>query len=166
MEHAYIENKVNNQSMVLSAQNSGSTHEQIVYLVDDDLDDRMYGAHHLQKSDHIGEIRPVESADALFKYFKKSGIYENTSFASSPTPIIILDIHMPAMNGIEVLDRIRNHPITSDFPVILLTTDVSCEKVYDAYRFHANGYLQKPLDLCQFHKVMEQIATGEHKVYF
>jgi len=132
----------------------------VVYILDDDQDDRLFGYSVLRKSDHVTDVRPVNSADTLFQCFDDTGLYQSITFAEYHTPVILLDVHMPKVNGIEALEKIRNHPITSDFPVILLTTDHSCEKVYDAYRLQANGYLQKPFDLSQFHDVMDRVNSG------
>ena len=114
----------------------------VVYLVDDDMDDRLWGYASLNKSERVLEVRPVKSANSLFQCFKNSGIYGSDAFARAHEPVILLDLHMPQMDGIKTLENIRNHPITSDFPVILLTSDASCDKVYDACRLQANGYTE------------------------
>lgn len=121
--------------------------KKVIYLVDDDQDDRYMGARALKKYDHTLEIRATKCATSLFESLENSGLYDSLDFAEAHSPIILLDIHMPQTSGIEALERIRNHPMTSEFPVILLTSDYSPENIYDAYRLQANGYLAKPFDL-------------------
>lgn len=99
-----------------------------VYLVDDDQDDRQFGCNALAKIDSVQEVIPTKNADDLFDCLKKFGLYQDTLKTDKDTPIILLDIHMPGADGIEVLQKIRNHPITSEFYVIILTTDNSCEQ--------------------------------------
>lgn len=137
------------------------TKKSVIYLVDDDMDDRLMGQSALEKSDHTLEIRPMKCADSLFECLENMGLYDSLSFAEYHSPVILLDIHMPRTSGIEALERIRNHPMTSEFPVILLTTDCSGQNVYEAYRLEANGYLEKPFNLAQFHKVMKQVNQGK-----
>jgi CheY-like chemotaxis protein len=132
----------------------GKIRNSIVYLVDDDYDDRIYAYSLLRRSSRVTEVRPVKCAESLFKCLDNVGIYDSSVLVYNPS-IILLDIHMPGLNGIETLSQIRNHPVTSDIPVILMTSDTSCEKVYDAYRLRANGFLEKPLDLERFHNVMD-----------
>ena len=137
-----------------------------IYLVDDDHDDCKFGTICLQQSNRLATIKSVNSASELFDCFNQQGLYKDISFNDDNSPIILLDIHMPTTNGIEVLERIRNHPITSDFPVILLTSNITCETIYDAYRLQANGYLQKPFKLNDFHEIMDRIQDGSSKVEF
>lgn len=130
----------------------------IVFVVDDDRDDRFMAYSALKNSDRVAEVCPVPSADHLFKCFEALGFYDD-SFPHDYPALILLDIHMPDMDGIKALDYIRDHPITAHIPVILLTGDVSGDKVYDAYQREVNGYLHKPLMLDQFH---EEIDSGCH----
>jgi len=144
----------------------GGIKKSIVYVVDDDQDDRLLSYCSLKQSERVQEIRPVKCADSLFQCFENSGLYQSISFAEYHAPVILLDLHMPKTDGLEVLAKIRNHPITSEFPVILLTGDNSGERVYDAYQLHANGYLQKPFEIKQFHNVLDQVSKGLLKIKF
>lgn len=130
----------------------------IVFVVDDDQDDRALAYNRLKNSSRVGEVCPVPSAEALFKCFEVLGFYE-TSFPADYPALILLDIHMPDMDGIKALDYIRGHPVTAHIPVILLTSDMSGDNVYDAYQLEVNGYLHKPLDLKKFH---DEIESGCH----
>jgi len=174
----YMQNQMNAQSAVqerVSGQRDlpfhylneeGGIKKSIVYVVDDDQDDRLLSYCSLKQSERVQEVRPVKCADALFQCFENSGLYQSLSFAEYHVPVILLDLHMPKTDGLEVLAKIRHHPITSEFPVILLTGDNSGEKVYDAYQLHANGYLQKPFEIQQFHNVLNQVSKGLLKIKF
>lgn len=127
----------------------------VVYLVEDDYDDRLFAYSKLRESDRVSEVRPVKCAETLFRCFENAGIYDSSYLVYNPA-LIVLDMHMPGMNGIETLAKIRRHPITADVPVILLTSDVSHKSICDAYKLKANGYLQKPLHIEQFHEMLDQ----------
>ena len=69
--------------------------------------------------------------------------------------LIILDIHVPGSNGIEILQKLKENPMTEDIPVIVLTGDTSGRAVIDTYKSRANGFISKPLNLEQVHQVIE-----------
>ncbi len=84
------------------------------------------------------------------KGFKVQSAYSGQEFfnllAKKKPTLIILDIMMPQMDGMEVLVRLRRNPSTSSVPVILLTGKVNDEDVYRGYNFGADYYVKKPFD--------------------
>ena len=145
--------------MAAAFRRKATSQNSIVYIVDDDFDDRLFAYTMLRRSERVAEVRPVKCAESLFKCLESAGIYDSAMLGYTPS-IILLDINMPGLNGIETLERIRSHPATGEIPVILLSSDLSCERVYDAYRLHANGFLEKPLDLEKFHYVLDTGWNG------
>ena len=120
-----------------------SLKQKTIYIVDDDLDDRFFCEMHLRQSQGVKKVISFSDAVSLFEYFESIGMYFQDE-VDKEEHLVLLDLHMPAINGIEVLDYIRSHPVTADMPVMLLTSDVSPDKIYDAYKLEASGYLQKP----------------------
>jgi CheY-like chemotaxis protein len=158
-------NILNHQGVVTEAdmcdrylEQERDTMKTVAYIVDDDQDDRLFAKMMLEKSGKVHEIRPMRNADELFECLEINGLYDDMDYADENSPVIFLDLHMPKMNGIEILERIRNHPITSDFTVILLTSDQSGQKVQDAYQLQANGYLKKPLILEELNNILDKIG--------
>lgn len=85
--------------------------------------------------------------DALERLFD-----ENTN---SPQPdIILLDINLPGMSGIDVLQKIKENDKTKVIPTVMLTSSKHDEDVIKSYTYHANCYLQKPLDLTSFQNII------------
>src|SRR5512145_306877 len=79
--------------------------------------------------------------------------------ASSPRPqLILLDLRLPRVDGLEVLDRIKAEPDVRSIPVVVLTTSDADRDVSRAYDRHANSYLVKPVDFHQFRKLMEDLG--------
>ena len=125
-----------------------------VYLVEDDLDDRAFAEHQFLKSDMVEKITTFHSAEHLFQYLNAEGAFDE-DLSCNKNIIIVLDVHMPYMDGIEALGRIRMHPLTEDLPVAILTQDMSSDLALQAYKHKANAFLQKPLELSHFHDVMD-----------
>ncbi|MFP5471475.1 MAG: response regulator [Bacteroidia bacterium] len=72
--------------------------------------------------------------------------------------IILLDLKMPKVDGIEVLRAIRNDPRTKTIPVIILTTSREEKDVVDAYNLHANSYIVKPVGFDKFTESVKEIG--------
>jgi len=75
-----------------------------------------------------------------------------------PTPVVILlDLNMPKVNGLEVLEKIKSHPEFKTIPVVILTTSSESNDLQRAYQFGANSYIVKPVDFEKFLEVAEVI---------
>lgn len=78
--------------------------------------------------------------------------------AGEPCPIVILmDINMPKIGGLEVLRHLKSHPVFRTIPVVMLTTSAVSQDVETAYQHGANSYIVKPVDFDKFMVVAEQI---------
>jgi CheY-like chemotaxis protein len=71
--------------------------------------------------------------------------------------IILLDLRLPKHSGIEVLDRIKSHPVYRMIPVIVLTTSDEDRDVSAAYALGASAYIVKPVDFEKFQEVVERV---------
>nr|NQU92347.1 response regulator [Bacteroidota bacterium] len=75
-----------------------------------------------------------------------------------PEPVVILlDLNLPKVNGLEVLQAIKTHPEFKKIPVVILTTSAESSDVDSAYRLGANSYIVKPVDFEKFLEVAKQI---------
>jgi CheY-like chemotaxis protein len=78
--------------------------------------------------------------------------------AGEPLPsVILLDLKLPKVNGLDVLRRLKSHRQTSIVPVIILTTSAEDRDIQEAYRLGANSYIVKPVDFEKFVEVAAQI---------
>lgn len=78
--------------------------------------------------------------------------------AGGPLPaVILLDIKLPKIDGLEVLRRIRSHAVGSTIPVVMLTSSGEDRDIATAYRLGANSYIVKPVNFAKFMDVAEQI---------
>ena len=78
--------------------------------------------------------------------------------AGEPRPLVVLlDIKLPRVDGLEVLRLLREHPVSHDLPVVMLTSSSEDRDVQTAYRHHANSYIVKPVNFEKFMEVATQI---------
>ena len=78
--------------------------------------------------------------------------------AGEPLPrVVLLDLKLPRVNGLEVLRRLREHPLTQFLPVVVLTSSNEDRDIQAAYQLHANSYIVKPVNFDNFLEVTAQI---------
>ena len=73
--------------------------------------------------------------------------------------LILLDLKLPRMNGLEVLAEIRRHPVTKLLPVVVFTSSLEEKDLSDSYRLGANGYVRKPVDFTEYKKLVAEVGT-------
>jgi two-component system, response regulator len=95
----------------------------------------------------------AEALDFLFG----TGVYSARDVRNGPT-LVLLDIKLPKIDGLEVLRRIRNDPRTRAQPVVLLTSSAEQADIALAYEYHANSYIVKPVDFEQFTNAVRQVG--------
>lgn len=99
------------------------------------------------------EIHHVEDGEAALNYLFRRGEFANPE--DSPRPhVILLDLRLPKVDGLEVLKEIKKDPKLRRLPVVVLTTSEAESDIAKAYEFHANSYLVKPVDFDNFTKMM------------
>ena len=76
-----------------------------------------------------------------------------------PPNLVLLDLKMPKVSGLEVLQKLRSDPRTEHVPVVVLTSSSERKDLVDAYKFGASGYVKKPIDLEDFNRAMSNICA-------
>ncbi|MFB2875430.1 response regulator [Floridanema aerugineum] len=95
----------------------------------------------------------VEALDYLFA----TGIYRDRPPENLPI-LILLDLQLPRINGLEVLQRIKQTPRTQKIPVVILTTSNEQQDLVESYSLGCNSYIQKPVDYDRFLNVIQQLG--------
>ncbi len=105
----------------------------------------------------VGQIRHIFNGEAALDY-----LYQRKDYADpqqNPRPhLILLDLRLPRINGLEVLKEIKKVDTLKKIPVVILTTSAAEEDVVRAYNYHANSYLVKPVDFDQFTQLMDNLV--------
>jgi len=128
-----------------------------ILLVDDNPDDVDLAIYALQRhklANHIHIAR--DGAEALDFLFCR-GEYIKRDHDQTPK-LILLDLKMPRMNGLEVLEAVRDNPRTAGIPVVILTTSKEDRDLIESYRLGVNSYIVKPIDFEQFSEIVRQLG--------
>ena len=129
----------------------------VILLVEDNPDDELLTLHALRKS-HIGNDVFVvrDGAEALDFLFCQNA-YADRDPHDLPQ-LILLDIKLPKVDGLEVLRRIRSDSRTRLLPVVMLTSSKEQQDLLQAYQGGANSYMRKPVDFSQFADSVHQLG--------
>lgn len=118
-----------------------------ILIVDDSPKDVELTIAALKEKNLVNEVVVAEDGEEALDYLYKRGKF---SIENELPGIILLDIKMPKMNGIEVLKHIRSNPKFSFIPVIMVTSSHEEKDLVESYKLGANSYVVKPVDILQF----------------
>lgn len=129
-----------------------------ILLVEDNPDDEALTLHALQKN-NLGNTVVVarDGVQALEYLFGHEEAQTQTPAGELPA-VVLLDLNLPKINGLEVLRRIREHPRTRLLPVVLLTSSTQEEDRLQGYSLGANSYVRKPVDFNAFVEAAGQLG--------
>jgi CheY-like chemotaxis protein len=99
----------------------------------------------------------VTDGEAALNYLYRREEFREAS--QSPRPnLVLLDLRLPKVDGLEVLQTMKEDPALCQIPVVILTTSAAEADLVKAYKYHANSYLVKPVDFPQFITLMETLG--------
>lgn len=126
-----------------------------ILLVEDNPDDEALTLRAIRKHMPYGIVVARDGAEALEHLF---GGGQGAGRHEVPVPILVLlDLKLPKVNGLEVLRRMREESRTRSIPVIVFTSSTEEQDILDSYRLGANSYIRKPVDYGQFCDNMKQV---------
>jgi two-component system response regulator len=129
----------------------------VILLVEDNPDDVKLTLRALKKSNILNEVIVVNDGVTALDYLFGTGEYEGRDTGDMPQ-LILLDLNMPRLGGIEVLQRMRTDERTKLLPVVVLTTSSEDTDKIASYRLGANSYVRKPVDFDQFARAVQQLG--------
>lgn len=129
----------------------------IILLVEDNPDDVKLTLRALKKSNIMNEVIVVGDGVEAVDYLFGTGKFAGRDTGIMPQ-VILLDLKMPRMDGLEVLHRIRGDKRTKLLPVVILTTSSEDKDRIDGYKMGANSYVRKPVDFNQFAEAVNQLG--------
>jgi CheY-like chemotaxis protein len=132
--------------------------KKIILLVEDNPDDEVLALRALKKNHLLNEVIVVHDGVEALDYLFGTGAYANRGTAIMPQ-LILLDLKLPKMDGLEVLQQIRAHERTKLLPVVILTSSNEEKDLFDSYNFGANSYIRKPVDFTQFTQAIQQLKS-------
>jgi len=128
----------------------------VILMADDDEDDCLLAKKALEESNIAAQLRFVKDGEELMDYLCCKGDYFDEKERPKPD-IILLDLNMPKMNGLEALKTIKAEPMLCHIPVIMLTTSKSGHDICNCYTLGANSFITKPASFKGLVETMEII---------
>lgn len=128
-----------------------------ILLVEDNLDHAGLVIHGFRKTGTSHTIHHVADGEQALGYLFNRGAYADTRLYPRPD-LVLLDLRLPRIDGLEVLKTVRETPSLNRIPVVVLTSSDAAVDIRKAYDYHANSYVVKPFDFRQFTQLMKDLA--------
>ena len=129
----------------------------VILLAEDNPDDVKLTLRALKKSNILNEVAVAQDGVEALDYLFGTGKYAGRDTRVVPQ-LILLDLKMPKMDGLEVLQRLRNDERTKLLPVVVLTTSSEDKDRIESYKLGANSYIRKPVNFDQFVDAVRQLG--------
>lgn len=130
--------------------------EQIILLIEDNPDDELLTLRALEKNKIMNRVVVARDGAEALDYLHNSGLPDTTE--NVLPQIILLDLKLPKIDGLEVLKRIRENERTRLIPVIILTSSKEDKDLIECYLNGANSYIRKPVDFIEFTQAVQQVG--------
>lgn len=131
--------------------------EIVILIADDDDGHAELIQEGLRNSGVNNRILRFCNGDELWQYFAR-GTVRGEVFNSQKAYLLLLDINMPRMDGVEVLSRMKGDPALKAIPVIMLTTTDDPREIERCYNLGCNAYVTKPVDFGQFAETLRRLG--------
>ncbi len=129
----------------------------IILLVEDNPDDEALTLRALTQNKIVNEVVVARDGAEALDYLFATGAYAGRDLTAMPQ-LILLDLKLPKIDGLEVLQSLRADPRTRLLPVVILTSSGEDRDVVESYRHCANSYIRKPVDFAQFIEAVRQLG--------
>ncbi len=133
------------------------TPRKALLLVEDNPDDEELTLLALEQGGITNEVIVAHDGVEALDYLFGTGIYAQRDTSIMPA-LILLDIQLPRINGLEVLHRLRSDDRTKLLPVVILTTSNEQQDLINSYTLGCNSYIRKPVDYDRFLIAMQQLG--------
>lgn len=128
-----------------------------ILIVEDNPSDAEMALRAFKKNNLTNKILVVEDGEEALDYLFSKGQYATKNKDSRPK-IILLDLKLPKINGLEVLKEIKSHPETKIIPVIVLTSSKEESDIIESYQLGVNSYIVKPVDFEKFVEAVRDLG--------
>lgn len=131
--------------------------DKIILLVEDDPDDEALTLRALKKNRILNEVKVTRDGVEALDYLFGRGEYAGCDTLPQPQ-VILLDLRLPKLDGLEVLRQLRADKRTCLLPIVVLTSSDEERDIVESYRLGANSYVRKPVDFSQFSEAVRQLG--------
>jgi two-component system, response regulator len=131
--------------------------EKYILLVEDNPDDEELTLMGLKSSGVINDVVVVRDGEEALQFLLAEGRYKDRSAEATPA-VILLDLKLPKLSGLEVLERLRANPLTKCIPVVILTSSSEEEDIINSYKLGANSFVRKPVEFNRFADAVKHLG--------
>ena len=124
----------------------------VILLVEDNSDDELLTRRALEKNNISNAMTVVRDGAEALAYLEKAAVHK------SLPAVILLDLNLPKIDGLDVLRSIRAHEHLKRLPVVILTSSKEDQDICKSYDLGANSYIRKPVDFVQFTEAVRQLG--------
>lgn len=129
----------------------------LILLIEDNPDDEELTLLAFEESRMVSEVVVARDGVEALDYLFGTGIYTGRNMDVMPA-LVLLDLQLPRINGLEVLQRLRADNRTKLLPVVILTTSNEQQDLINSYQLGCNSYIRKPVDFDQFQTAVQQLG--------
>ncbi|MCL4500594.1 MAG: response regulator [Deltaproteobacteria bacterium] len=131
--------------------------DKVILLVEDNPDDEALTLRALKKNKVANRVIVARDGEEALDYLFGEGLYADRDLRDTPT-VILLDLKLPKVDGLEVLRRLRANGHTQYTPVVILTSSKEEGDRLQGYKLGVNSYVVKPVDFSQFSEAIKQLG--------
>lgn len=128
-----------------------------ILLVEDNADDEVLTLRALKKNNIQNEVVVARDGVEALDYLFGTGAHAGRDLSRMPQ-VVLLDLKLPKIDGLQVLQKLRADPRTRLLPVVILTSSKEQQDLVEGYRLGANSYVRKPVDFSQFMEAVRQLG--------
>ncbi|MFW6097002.1 MAG: response regulator [Chloroflexota bacterium] len=129
----------------------------VILLVEDNPDDEALTLRAFKKSNVLNDVVVARDGVEALDYLFGEGKYEGRDTSVQPE-LVLLDLKLPKIDGLDVLRRLRADPRTELLPIVILTSSSEEQDMIQGYSLGANSYVRKPVDFVQFYDAVRQLG--------
>ena len=134
-----------------------ATNEIEILLVEDNPNDVELTLRALKKHNLANKVHVVKDGAEALEYIFATGAYASRDINHNPK-VILLDLKLPKLDGLEVLRRVKSNERTKTIPVVVLTSSREERDLVESYRLGANSYITKPVDFDKFVEAVSELG--------
>lgn len=131
--------------------------DKVILLVEDNADDEALALRALRRSNISGEVVVARDGAEALDYVFAQGAYAGRDASAKPQ-VVLLDLKLPKVSGLEVLRRVRGDERTRRTPVVILTSSDEERDISESYSLGANSYVRKPIESNEFVEAVRQLG--------
>jgi two-component system, response regulator len=129
-----------------------------ILLVEDNPSDAELTLHAFKKSKLASQVQLVRDGAEALDFLFCRGVFSIRRFDRPPN-LILLDLKLPRINGLQVLEEVKGDSRTRAIPIIVLTSSKEETDMVKSYKLGVNSYIQKPVNFAEFQGVVQQLGT-------